>query len=653
MAIHPPDVERERPAGVPASAWWSDEDNEWILGPKDANGELHGEVHYWRPDGSLCCITQLRHGVPHGSFERFHETGEVAQFGQYENGELHGQRTFVATTGDTSEDMHAGGRLSPAIVRSEYDYVHGTLASVRHFGADQVRLDSEGAPLRERPVGVPAHAILNAKSGNWLVGVWDSEGRRDGPLECFASDGRRLAIESYRADQAHGLTTLFFPEGGKRATLEYANDALHGVAEQYYRNGVLARRAHFEQGAWAGPLTDWSASGERSEERTIPAPAPAPELRCPSEPTLRAAGREDLDVDDIAALGGGPISAPGLAQLLAIGWGGDEHRDAELARAARRIVRERDDPALVAALRETGLLTAPRLLTCARVERVIEAIGPVDAVDSEALVDALAQRGGVGTAAIFNRGDAAAVSALAARVRDDRLDLRGLGLSRLPRSVGQLPTLRELDASGNAIETVPAEVGQVFFLRKLKLNHNRLTTLPVELARLRDLRGLHLADNRLSSLPEVVTALVELDTLGLGGNELQALPEDFGQLARLETLWLHDNSLAQLPDSFARLSALRFLHLGGLPWATPPPVIYELSSLRELWIASRSLTYLPADIARLTGLSRLIIWSSGLTALPETLFEMTTLRELRVRNNPLPAGTIDRLKEALPDCTIY
>jgi len=27
--------------------------------------------------------------------------------------------------------------------------------------------------------------------------------------------------------------------------------------------------------------------------------------------------------------------------------------------------------------------------------------------------------------------------------------------------------------------------------------------------------------------------------------------------------------------------------------------------------------------------------------------------ELRISNNPLPEGTIERLKEALPNCTIY
>jgi hypothetical protein len=62
---------------------------------------------------------------------------------------------------------------------------------------------------------------------------------------------------------------------------------------------------------------------------------------------------------------------------------------------------------------------------------------------------------------------------------------------------------------------------------------------------------------------------------------------------------------------------------------------------------------LPPDVARLTNLRELMVWYSGLTEVPDALFEMTHLRELRIRDNPLPEGTIEALREALPDCTIY
>ena len=63
----------DRPESVPAEAWWSRPDNEWILGPKDAEGRLHGLVRYWRPDGTRCCESELVAGQFHGPTTRYHE----------------------------------------------------------------------------------------------------------------------------------------------------------------------------------------------------------------------------------------------------------------------------------------------------------------------------------------------------------------------------------------------------------------------------------------------------------------------------------------------------------------------------------------------------------------------------------------------------
>ena len=80
----------DRPSGVPETAWWSPEDNEWILGDKDRDDRLVGEVTYWRPDGSLVCKCDHVAGQPHGTSRRFHETGEVSQHCHFERGALHG-----------------------------------------------------------------------------------------------------------------------------------------------------------------------------------------------------------------------------------------------------------------------------------------------------------------------------------------------------------------------------------------------------------------------------------------------------------------------------------------------------------------------------------------------------------------------------------
>jgi hypothetical protein len=39
--------------------------------------------------------------------------------------------------------------------------------------------------------------------------------------------------------------------------------------------------------------------------------------------------------------------------------------------------------------------------------------------------------------------------------------------------------------------------------------------------------------------------------------------------------------------------------------------------------------------------------------LPEVLFTMSTLADVRLRGCPLPADQVERLRRALPNCTIY
>ena len=84
----------ERPTSLPEAAWLDPGDQEWVLGPKNEEDQLHGEVSYWRPDGTLCCRCDFEWGRPHGNSTRFHESGEVSQTCTFVAGELHGTRSW-------------------------------------------------------------------------------------------------------------------------------------------------------------------------------------------------------------------------------------------------------------------------------------------------------------------------------------------------------------------------------------------------------------------------------------------------------------------------------------------------------------------------------------------------------------------------------
>jgi len=634
----------DRPESVPAEAWWSPEDNEWVLGPKDAKGRLHGVVRYWRPDGTLCCESELVAGQFHGPTTRYHETGELAQRAGYEAGLLHGPRTWFATDGVTTENMLSPG-MSESIWKIEAEYRRGLFTGARCFDRAGVAVRSDGTPLPQRPPGVPPLAVHH-RSGSWLDGTWTEQGVPVGSQRRYSASGILVGEEHHEDGQV--IVTERRDDGSPRVRYARRNGVLDGDAEAWRRDGTPLVRAHFGETHAIEHLDRAGTVVRRSEYGPLPPPSSSP---APPEVDQRVLAAV-TDGEPGAVEQATAMSPAGLAAAIARGWGGDDERDHAVARRFRRLVRRLATPSLAGRLAALELDRAPRLMTAARLDAAVGELGADPAVDPAALEAAFIAQGGAAIA-LSLRDPARAIGALEARITGTSLSLAHHALAELPPAIGRLLELRRIDASSNRLTTVPAELADLFALQELDLHANRVTSLPSELAWLPSLRILHLAENAMSSVPPAVFELAELQALGLGDNQLTDLPDAVADLTELHTLWLTRNPLRQLPRALTRLASLRFLHLGDHPFAEPPDVLAEMVSLEELWIASPSLERLPAAIVQLPRLRRLIVWCSGLTTVPDELFEARHLAELRITDNPLPPGTVERLREALPDCKIY
>jgi internalin A len=159
------------------------------------------------------------------------------------------------------------------------------------------------------------------------------------------------------------------------------------------------------------------------------------------------------------------------------------------------------------------------------------------------------------------------------------LNLSGLGLVKLPPSVGDLTQLLTLHVPYNRLRELPAVLSNLKQLRDLRIDHNEFVDLPPFIGDLKQLRALSLNDNCLSELPEAICRLQHLRTLEARSNNLRTLPASFGQLQKLEGLDLVGNQLRDLPESFAELRPLKALWLDynsdlGIPseiWHTGDP----------------------------------------------------------------------------------
>lgn len=637
-----------RPSQVPSEAIWCEQDAEWVLGPRNANGEYHGDVHYWRPDGTLACICALSNGVPHGQSRRFHENGEVSAFSTFVEGQLDGEQIWQRCKEPTTEGVPTD---VPTIWRVKVHHDHGTIVSYQYYLEDDTEVGYGGEALKDRPEAVPPEATQI--STGWVSGNWNSIAQNHGETIHFDHDGTVISIQVFSNDQLHGLQKYFYEDGVRQLSIEYLNDKRDGFFEQYTRSGAISCRGVIRDGEWSGPLENFDHSGKLLESQTIEIPAGSAPPEGPAAQERKLFSACDWPLAENMA--DTKWSSAAMGWFIATGWGGTEYRDTLQARIARAIVRgvSRKNAPLADALQEVGLDNAPRLLTGARFDRLRKAIADVPEVNKVRMDYEFSIVGGVGTVAALRSGGLQAVQALRPMLSRGKMDLTSMGLQQLPDEICCLPGITEIDAANNTLFELPETLGSLPFLRKLKLSGNQISELPASMARLNEFHSLSLGDNGLKKLPDLITSLSELTSLSLGENELTELPNNFVKLSRLRELWLNRNPLMGLPTNFGELPNLRFLHCGDVPWATPPDCIWELKNLEKLWLASRSLTHLPVDVARLKKLKTLCIWYSNLKELPACLFGMTHLTEIRVRENPLPEGTIERLREALPNTTIY
>ena len=209
----------ERPKGVPDEAFWSAGENEWCLAERDGEGEYHGVVKWWRPDGTLCCVTDYVHGTPHGSFKRVHENGEVSREGAFEEGQLHGTNVFHRSSGATTESFPHG--LSEAVTRAEMDYEHGRIVAARCYDAEGRQCMEDGRPFpTTRPRGVPDDAHFRKRESGeyrWVHGAvidpGDGSVKRTGTWRFWTPEGVLVSEESYDDGQLHGLARTFDEDG--------------------------------------------------------------------------------------------------------------------------------------------------------------------------------------------------------------------------------------------------------------------------------------------------------------------------------------------------------------------------------------------------------------------------------------------------------
>uniref|UniRef100_A0AAY5F5N6 Protein scribble homolog n=1 Tax=Electrophorus electricus TaxID=8005 RepID=A0AAY5F5N6_ELEEL len=137
------------------------------------------------------------------------------------------------------------------------------------------------------------------------------------------------------------------------------------------------------------------------------------------------------------------------------------------------------------------------------------------------------------------------------------LDVSENRLAELPSEISGLVALTDLLLSQNLLETVPNSIGEVpdfassmtslprslgrlKKLTNLNVDRNRVSSVPAELGGCAGLNVLSLRDNRVGRLPAELARATELHVLDVAGNRLQNLPFSLANL-NLKAMWLAEN----------------------------------------------------------------------------------------------------------------
>jgi len=239
-------------------------------------------------------------------------------------------------------------------------------------------------------------------------------------------------------------------------------------------------------------------------------------------------------------------------------------------------------------------------------------------------------------------------------------------LSCFPESFCDLTELRRLELSSHSrITAIPAKISSLKKLEVIELRGGGLSSLPKELGELSGLTKLDLVGNKNlgnapqdEAFPAELRKLKSLRHLDLSVCGLRAVPAFAGELESLERLGLYMNrnlgnapQHEAFPTELGKMKSLRHLDLSVCGLRAVPAFVGELESLRHLDLSDNENLgnapqdeAFPAELGKMKSLRALVLASGGLRTVPAFVGELKSLEILDLSyNNRQIYATLDIL----------
>jgi Leucine-rich repeat (LRR) protein len=213
----------------------------------------------------------------------------------------------------------------------------------------------------------------------------------------------------------------------------------------------------------------------------------------------------------------------------------------------------------------------------------------------------------------------------------------------LPSTICNLKSLEDLVLSGcSKLDDLPENLGILEDLMDLDLSETAIRELPSSIGHLTSLTYLKIEECKdLLCLPSTICNLKSLEYLDLSRcSKLENLPENIGNVKGLRTLILSGTTIKNVPSSIVLLENLKELHFKKPAYSFDPnstshglmgltlPSLSGLTSLRKLGLRDCNIREIPNDIGCLSSLNKLDLSRNNFDSLPESISELPRLRWL-------------------------
>jgi Leucine-rich repeat (LRR) protein len=246
-----------------------------------------------------------------------------------------------------------------------------------------------------------------------------------------------------------------------------------------------------------------------------------------------------------------------------------------------------------------------------------------------------------------------------------KLNLSGLGLGKLPKSIYNFKELEELDLSKNEFQRFRLKPKKLPFLKRIILNDNLLTVnsirikknnqiqminlsdndfeaFPKRIEKCTNLKDLHLANNYVTQTDNIrFEKLRQLELLNFYNNQIVELSEGIGKLQNLQILDLYHNQLRFLPKSFIQLEKLETLAISNNNLWEFPESFQNLKKLKTLYAHHNKLSsidFLPPNVENID------LGFNLLETVPTSFRQASSITDLDISNNRIKSG-VETLKE--------